>query len=157
MVPTGEREGAGLNRTKVVARAATAVLGIALAAGAAACSSTVEEADSPAVVVPSNPGQTPSPTESPNGASPSESGPSVSIAPGTIPGTGRFAVGVDIQPGTYVSDTAPTVMCYAARLGKRDAPDPLITNHVVKGRTVVTIQATDSFFETRDCAQWRKR
>ncbi len=77
--------------------------------------------------------------------------------PSSIPGTGRFEVGVEIGPGTYVSDTAPDVMCYAARLGKRDAPDPLITNYVTKGRTVVTIRATDTFFETRDCAPWKKR
>ncbi len=62
-----------------------------------------------------------------------------------------------MEPGTYVSDTAPDVMCYAARLVKRDAPDPLITNYVTKGRTVVTIRATDTFFETRDCAPWKKR
>lgn len=80
-----------------------------------------------------------------------------SIAPGTIPGAGLFEVGTDVQPGTYVSQTAADKTCYAARLGKRDSPDPLIANYVIKGRAVVTIEKTDSYFETRDCATWTKR
>ncbi len=104
------------------------------------------------------PGTTSSSTSATSSASPSTSATSTpAIEPGTIPGTGRFQVGVDIQPGTYVSETAPGTMCYAARLTGKDSPDPLITNHVKKGRTVVTIQKTDAFFETRDCATWKKR
>lgn len=79
------------------------------------------------------------------------------ITPGTIPGSGVFDVGRDIQPGTYVSETPPDVTCYAARLGAKNSPDPLIANYVVKGRSTVTIEASDAYFETRDCAIWRKR
>lgn len=103
----------------------------------------------------------PAPTESSSGAAPSASTttttPRPSIEPGTIPGAGLFTVGTDIQPGTYVSDTAPTVTCYAARLTTKDAPDPLIANYVTTGRSVVTIEKTDRYFETHDCATWRKR
>ena len=62
-----------------------------------------------------------------------------------------------MQPGTYVSDNPPGATCYVARLGKRTAPDPLITNNVATGRMTVTIAATDSYVETRDCALWRRR
>jgi len=80
-----------------------------------------------------------------------------SVAPGTIPGAGLFEVGVDVQPGTYVSENPPGSSCYVARLGKRDAPDPLITNYLAKGRMTVTVLPTDAFVETRDCATWTKR
>jgi hypothetical protein len=80
-----------------------------------------------------------------------------SVEPGTIPGTGLFEVGGDVPPGTYVSETAADKTCYAARLAKRDSPDPLIANYVVKGRSTVTIEKTDVYFETRDCATWKKR
>lgn len=80
-----------------------------------------------------------------------------SVAPGTIPGAGLFEVGVDVQPGTYVSENPPGSSCYVARLGKRDAPDSLITNYLAKGRMTVTVLPTDAFVETRDCATWTKR
>jgi len=66
-------------------------------------------------------------------------------------------VGVDVQPGTYVSENPPGSSCYVARLGKRDAPDSLITNYLAKGRMTVTVLPTDAFVETRDCATWTKR
>lgn len=79
------------------------------------------------------------------------------IQPGTIPGTGLFQVGTEIQPGTYVAENPPTATCYVARLGRRDAPDPLIVNNVAKGRMTITVEKTDAYVETRDCVTWTKR
>lgn len=114
----------------------------------------------------SSPEQKPLPTSPPPTSSgPTSSSPASttststapSLKPGVIPGNGRFQVGTEVQPGTYVSDTPAGSMCYAARLGKKEAPDPLITNFIKQGRTKVTIEKTDAYFETRDCADWVKQ
>ncbi|MBW3084316.1 hypothetical protein KEM60_00503 [Austwickia sp. TVS 96-490-7B] len=129
------------------ALAALSVLGLASCGGEPAAEPSTP---SPTASV------TPKPADAPVSSTTSTSA-RPSIEPGTIPGTGTFAVGTDIQPGTYVSDTPAGTTCYIARLGKKDSPDPLIANKVNKGRTEITIEKTDSFVESRDCATWKKR
>ncbi|SEW00969.1 hypothetical protein SAMN05421595_0826 [Austwickia chelonae] len=140
-----------MQKKQIVGRAVTTAVVVLLGMHLTGCGEKKSSENS----APSSTSASSSPTTSSTPSTSTTSKPS--IEPGTIPGTGRFQVGVDIQPGTYVSETDPGTMCYAARLTAKDSPDPLITNHVTKGRTVVTIQKTDAFFETRDCATWKKR
>jgi len=63
---------------------------------------------------------------------------------------GVSLVGVDVQPGTYRTDSGS---CYWARLsGTSGELDDIIANG--NGATVVTIDPTDVAFESRDCAPW---
>lgn len=72
------------------------------------------------------------------------SGPSASIKDGIS------LVGVDIQPGTYKSDSGN---CYFARLsGTSGTFDDIIANG--NGATIVTINSSDNAFESRYCAPW---
>lgn len=75
----------------------------------------------------------------------------------TIPGDGTFAVGVDIQPGTYVSAPATSGNCYWARLSGSDSWDDIVANNNSSGQSLVTIAATDKFFESSGCSDWTKR
>jgi len=59
-------------------------------------------------------------------------------------------VGVDVQPGTYKSDSDD---CYFARLsGTSNTLDDIIANG--NGATIVTIDPSDNAFESRRCAPW---
>lgn len=63
---------------------------------------------------------------------------------------GISLVGVDVQPGTYKSDSPD---CYFARLsGTSGTFDDIIANG--NGATIVTIDPSDNAFESRDCAPW---
>lgn len=72
------------------------------------------------------------------------SGPTASIKDGIS------LVGVDVQPGTYKSDSGN---CYFARLsGTGGTLDDIIANG--NGATIVTIASSDNAFESRYCAPW---
>jgi hypothetical protein len=77
------------------------------------------------------------------------------IAAGAIPGDGTFEVGVDIQPGTYVS-APPAVNCYWARLSSSNTSD-IIANNNSSGQSVVTIEPGDKLFESSGCSEWTRR
>ena len=76
-------------------------------------------------------------------------------AAGAIPGNGVFQVGVDVQPGTYVS-APPAVSCYWARLSSSNTSD-IIANNNSTGQSVVTIKPGDKFFESSGCSDWTRR
>ncbi len=97
----------------------------------------------------SGPASPPAPTAAPAATTTS--------AKAEIPGDGTFQVGVDIAPGTYVSEAPASEMCYWARLSGQDSVGGIIANNLSKGRSVVTIAATDKFFEVRGCNPWTKR
>jgi hypothetical protein len=71
-------------------------------------------------------------------------------------GDGTYEVGVDVQPGTYVSP-APASNCYWARMKAGDGIDNIIDNNNNAGQSVVTIKAGDKFFESSGCSDWTKR
>ncbi len=74
-------------------------------------------------------------------------------------GEGKFVVGTDIAPGTYVT-TGPSgnVDCYWERL--KDASgtttDSIIANNLGPGPATVTIDQSDAAFQTRWCNTWSK-
>lgn len=74
-----------------------------------------------------------------------------------IPGDGTFEVGVDIEPGTYVSAPTSGIGCYWARLRGSDGFDSIIANDFGTGQMIATIKASDRFFETSGCAAWAQR
>lgn len=75
-----------------------------------------------------------------------------------IPGDGTFEVGVDIEPGTYVSEEPSGRSCYWARLSKGSGGlNDIIANNNSSGQSIVTIAASDAFFETSRCGGWTKR
>lgn len=81
----------------------------------------------------------------------------VAPAPGTIPGSGTFMVGSDIEPGTYKTGGPESFGCYYARL-KDTTGDfgSIINNNVSQGPATVTIKASDGAFETSGCQTWTK-
>lgn len=75
----------------------------------------------------------------------------------TIPGSGTFLVGDDIQPGTYRGDGG-SGRCYWARLsGTGGGIGDIIANGLPDDPTVVTIAASDVVFETSGCADWARQ
>ncbi|MGH3519343.1 MAG: hypothetical protein ACRDQ7_18370 [Haloechinothrix sp.] len=78
------------------------------------------------------------------------------IAANTVPGSGIFVVGEDIEPGTY--KTSGSSLCYYARLRDTSGDfDSIITNANVDGPATVTISSSDGAFETSGCADWVKQ
>lgn len=74
------------------------------------------------------------------------------IEENTIPGSGVFLVGEDIQPGTYSTEGSS---CYWARLsGVSGDFDDIISNGNLDGPGYVTIAESDSAFETTRCGEW---
>ncbi|MFF1296764.1 MULTISPECIES: hypothetical protein [unclassified Streptomyces] len=70
---------------------------------------------------------------------------------------GMFGVGADIAPGTYRSTGNKDDMCYWERA--KDAEhglDSIIANDNVTGSAVVTISASDTYFKTSGCTDWKK-
>ncbi|MET9733096.1 hypothetical protein ABZZ79_21355 [Streptomyces sp. NPDC006458] len=70
---------------------------------------------------------------------------------------GMFKVGVDIAPGTYKSTGNKDDMCYWERT--KDAEhsiDSILANNNVSGTAVVTIAASDAYFKTSGCQDWKK-
>lgn len=77
------------------------------------------------------------------------------IAENTIPGSGTFLVGDDIQPGTYFTDSD---RCYWARLsGFTGQISDVISNGNTRGPAYVTILESDTAFETSRCTEWVKQ
>ena len=79
-------------------------------------------------------------------------------APAThMPGDGgMFKVGTDVAPGTYRS-TGNSDGCYWERA--KDAGHSIgsiIANNNVTGSAVVTISASDAYFKTTGCQDWKK-
>ncbi|MFJ5777794.1 hypothetical protein [Streptomyces sp. NPDC093094] len=70
---------------------------------------------------------------------------------------GMLKVGVDIAPGTYKSSGNTDDMCYWERT--KDAEhslDSIIANDNVSGSAVVTISASDAYFKTSGCQDWKR-
>lgn len=84
--------------------------------------------------------------------------PKAPSAASTIPGNGTFAVGSDVKSGTYVSTTADSGNCYWARLsGDNGNLDNILDNNNSSGQSLVTIRASDKYFETSGCNTWTRR
>jgi hypothetical protein len=70
---------------------------------------------------------------------------------------GMFRVGVDIAPGTYKSTGNTDDMCYWERAKDSEhSLDSIIANNNVSGSAVVTISASDAYFKTSGCQDWKK-
>lgn len=70
---------------------------------------------------------------------------------------GMFRVGADIAPGTYRSTGNADDSCYWERT--KDAKgdmNSIIANNNVSGTAVVTISASDGYFKTTGCKDWKK-
>lgn len=77
------------------------------------------------------------------------------IEENTIPGSGVYMVGEDIEPGTYRSDGDS---CYWARLaGFSGSLDDIIANDNVSGTAYVTIAPSDVAFEASRCGDWMRQ
>jgi hypothetical protein len=70
----------------------------------------------------------------------------------TIDGDGTFAVGKDIQPGTY-SSAGPVGdgACYWKRVNGSD----IVDNALSKKAQIVQIEPTDTSFTTNECQAWQ--
>ena len=106
--------------------AATVTTAVALVLGCALAGPALAE-----------PGPTPAPT-----------------APKTvIDADGKYAVGTDIEPGTYRSaGPVPDGVCY----WKRVRGDEIVDNALTKKPQVIQIEPTDTVFKTDHCQPWRK-
>ncbi|MER6674919.1 hypothetical protein [Streptomyces sp. NPDC000983] len=70
---------------------------------------------------------------------------------------GMLRVGVDIAPGTYKSNGNADDACYWERSKNADhSIDSIIANNNVTGTAVVTISASDAYFKTSGCQDWKK-
>ncbi|MFF7974135.1 hypothetical protein [Streptomyces sp. NPDC007905] len=70
---------------------------------------------------------------------------------------GMFKVGADIAPGTYKSAGNSDDSCSWERT--KDAEhglDSITANDNMTGTAVVTIRATDAYFKTTGCGDWKK-
>ncbi|MEU9468223.1 hypothetical protein AB0D78_16510 [Streptomyces avermitilis] len=70
---------------------------------------------------------------------------------------GMYRVGVDIAPGTYRSTGNTDDLCYWERA--KDALhsiESIRANNNVTGSAVVTISASDAYFKTTGCQDWKK-
>ncbi|MFD9092952.1 hypothetical protein [Streptomyces collinus] len=72
-------------------------------------------------------------------------------------GDGDFRVGADIRPGTYRTTGNRAGRCHWERA--KDAgqgPDSITAHGNVTGTAVVTVRATDAYFRTTGCGDWKK-
>ena len=70
---------------------------------------------------------------------------------------GMFRVGADIAPGTYKSTGNTDDSCYWERT--KDAGhgvESIVANDNVNGTAVVRISASDAYFKTNGCKDWKK-
>ena len=74
----------------------------------------------------------------------------------SISGDGTYRVGVDIQPGVYVSAGGTGgYACIWFRHSTLGAdPADIIDSNASQGQQIVTIAATDATFETSSCKPW---
>lgn len=73
------------------------------------------------------------------------------IEDNTVPGTGTYVVGEDIQPGTYRAEASPG--CYWARLSSLDTSD-IIDNNNADGPVVVEVLPSDKALELSNCGDF---
>jgi len=77
------------------------------------------------------------------------------VSPAASFGDGQYAVGKDIQPGTYKTNGADGY--YWARLkGSGGSLGDIIANGNPTGAARVTIKVSDKGFESQDCGTWIK-
>ena len=70
---------------------------------------------------------------------------------------GMFRVGTDIAPGTYRSTGNTDDSCYWERAKDADhGLKSILANNNVTGTAVVTISASDGYFKTTGCKDWKK-
>jgi hypothetical protein len=70
---------------------------------------------------------------------------------------GTYMVGRGIPPGKWESAAPATGTCRWARLrGLSGKPADVVQSGSSSGRSLVTLRASDSFFETVNCANWHK-
>ncbi|WP_018548134.1 hypothetical protein [Streptomyces sp. LaPpAH-108] len=87
----------------------------------------------------------------------------VPVAPRGRPGTsmdgdgGMFRVGADIVPGTYRSSgNAPGSCSWERTEDATHEPGSVLAEDDVTGTAVVTVRATDGYFRTTGCGDWKK-
>ena len=92
------------------------------------------------------------------------SSPGSAATPMTTFGNGVFQVGVDVEPGTYVSrgpEDASAPFCSYARLKSAGGGMSDINNVIdiqnVGGQAIVTIEPSDGGFFSQLCQPWTKR
>ena len=75
----------------------------------------------------------------------------------TIPSDGTYVVGVDVQPGVYLSAgaTSADTTSYWKRLSSLDMSD-IVDNNSSAGPQTVEILPTDKAFVTARCQSWSK-
>ncbi|MGW0912431.1 hypothetical protein ACWD1Z_11860 [Streptomyces sp. NPDC002784] len=72
-------------------------------------------------------------------------------------GDGDFEVGSDIKPGTYRTTGNADGLCYWERAKDSSGEmDSLLANDNVTGTGYVTISASDAYFRTSGCQDWKK-
>ena len=81
------------------------------------------------------------------------SGARAEVAKNTIPGTGTFVVGNDINPGTYRAEARSG--CYWARLSSLNTSD-ILDNDNADGPVVIEILPSDKALQASDCADFHK-
>ncbi|MFF7095126.1 hypothetical protein ACFY9A_22425 [Streptomyces rubradiris] len=70
---------------------------------------------------------------------------------------GIFEVGTDIAPGTYKSTGNADGSCSWERLKDAgDGTDSVLAHGNVTGTAVVTLSASDRYFKTNDCGDWKR-
>ncbi|MFJ8786359.1 hypothetical protein [Streptomyces sp. NPDC102476] len=70
---------------------------------------------------------------------------------------GMFAVGADIAPGTYKSTGNTDDSCYWERTKNAEhGIESILANDNVNGMAVVRISASDAYFKTNGCKDWKK-
>ncbi|MFF5440649.1 hypothetical protein [Streptomyces achromogenes] len=70
---------------------------------------------------------------------------------------GMFKVGTDIAPGTYKSAGNTGGSCYWERTKDAEhGPDSFLAGAHVTGTAVVTLSASDGYFKTDGCGDWKK-
>lgn len=74
-----------------------------------------------------------------------------------MPGDGTYEVGVDVKPGRYISTAADSGNCYWARLSGSNTGSDILDNGNSAGQVVVTIAASDKFFQSAGCNDWVRR
>lgn len=73
----------------------------------------------------------------------------------TIPGDGVYVVGVDVQPGTYVSSNSGYCSWYRLSGLSGDAQDIIASDNTSSGKMYATISPSDKAFKTYSCATWQ--
>jgi hypothetical protein len=73
----------------------------------------------------------------------------------TIPGDGVYVVGVDVQPGTYVSSNSGYCSWYRLSGLSGDAHDIIASDNTASGKMYATISPSDKAFKTYSCATWQ--